>query len=123
MQAVVKTPHIEIMVKGDDIPERILSLLRDEYGENVQIVEEDDDELVDVTDTDWYKTIKKSTLPSENMKIYRELHGMTQAELGEKLGGLPRQHISNMENGKRAISLNVAKKLAKIFDVPVDRFV
>jgi len=111
------------MVKGDDIPERILSLLRDEYGENVQIVEEDDDELVDVTDTDWYKTIKKSTLPSENMKIYRELHGMTQAELGEKLGGLPRQHISNMENGKRAISLNVAKKLAKIFDVPVDRFV
>jgi transcriptional regulator with XRE-family HTH domain len=56
------------------------------------------------------------------MKIYRELHSMTQAELGERLGNLPRQHISNMEKGVRGISKENARKLAAIFKVPVDRF-
>jgi DNA-binding XRE family transcriptional regulator len=57
------------------------------------------------------------------MKLYRELHKMTQAELGEKLGGLPRQHISNMERGMRAISLATAKKLSAFFKVSVERFI
>ena len=46
---------------------------------------------------------------------------MTQTRLGELLGGIPRQHISNMENRKRPISLNTAKKLAKLFNIPIER--
>ncbi|MCU0822244.1 MAG: helix-turn-helix domain-containing protein [Spirochaetes bacterium] len=48
---------------------------------------------------------------------------MTQAELGKRLGNIPRQNISQMEKGKRGISKENAKRLAKIFDVPVDRFI
>jgi plasmid maintenance system antidote protein VapI len=48
---------------------------------------------------------------------------MTQAELGKALGGLPRQHISNMENGSRPISKRTALKLAKLFDVSVEKFI
>jgi transcriptional regulator with XRE-family HTH domain len=48
---------------------------------------------------------------------------MTQAELGKKLGDLPRQHISNMERGSRGISKEIAKKLSHIFNVPIDRFI
>ena len=57
------------------------------------------------------------------MKIYREIHGMTQEALGRTLGNIPRQHISNMERGIRAISVNNAKKLSKLFKVPLDKFI
>jgi plasmid maintenance system antidote protein VapI len=39
------------------------------------------------------------------------------------LGGIPKQHISNMENGKRPISLKMAKKLSKLFNVSIERFI
>lgn len=121
MQAVVKTPHIEITIRGD-IPPKLLSLLREEYGETMRLIEDTEEELVNVFESDWYKGIKENITPGDNMKIYRELHGWTQKELGEKLGGIPRQHISNMERGLRAISLRTARKLAKIFDVPIEKF-
>ena len=48
---------------------------------------------------------------------------MTQTELGKALGGIPRQHISNMENGIRPISKKTALKLVKLFDVSVEKFI
>jgi len=56
------------------------------------------------------------------MRIYRENAGMTQAELGKQLGDMPRQIVSNMERGKRSISLATAKTLSAIFKVPASRF-
>ncbi len=41
MQAVVKTPQIEIRIDGE-IPEKLLSVLEEEYGKKVQIIEETD---------------------------------------------------------------------------------
>jgi hypothetical protein len=32
MQAVVKTPHIEISVKGTEIPPKLIKVLKEEYG-------------------------------------------------------------------------------------------
>src|SRR3989304_5685379 len=120
MQAVVKTPHIEVNIKGM-IPQRLISLLKEEYGEEVKVIDNDDDKLVNVFETPWYRNIKEALTPSEVMRIYRENRAMTQTRLGELLGGIPRQHISNMENGKRPISLNTAKKLAKLFNIPIER--
>ncbi len=120
MQAVVKTPHIEVNIKGI-IPPKLISLLKEEYGEEVKVIDNDDDKLVNVFETPWYKNIKETLTPGAVMRIYRENRAMTQARLGELLGGIPRQHISNMENGKRPISLNTAKKLAKLFNIPIER--
>ena len=122
MQAVVKTPHIEIKIKGN-IPGSLLSLLKKEYGKKLRFTEKEDNELVNVFETDWYKKIKKETSPGDNMRIYRENHGMTQEALGRILGNIPRQHISNMERGIRAISLNTAKKLSRIFKLPLEKFI
>ncbi len=122
MQAVVKTPHIEISIKGD-IPQKIITLLKEEYGRKVKITNDEDDEYINIVETDWYKKIKAEKSPADNMKIYRKLHKMTQEELGEKLGGVPKQHVSNMENGIRQISKTTAKRLAEIFDISVDRFI
>jgi DNA-binding XRE family transcriptional regulator len=122
MQAVVKTPLIEIKIKGT-IPNKILNVLKEEYGKKVKIIKENDDEYVNVFETEWYKKIKAQTTPGDNMRIYRENHGLTQEKLGELLGGIPRQHISNMEKGTRSISINTAKKLSNIFKVSVEKFI
>jgi len=120
MQVLVKTPHTNIQIQGD-IPARILDMLRNEYGSELKIYEEEE-EYVEVTESDWYKEIKAETTPGDAMRIYRKNQQLTQAQLGEKLGKVPRQIVSNMECGKRTISLTTAKKLSVIFNVPASRF-
>ncbi len=122
MLAVVKTPLIDIHIKGK-IPTRLVTVLKKEYGKKVRLTKEDDDELVDIFQTDWYKRIKRTLTPGKNLKIYRQNLGLTQAQLGEKLGNLPKQFISNMENGIRPISKKTAIKLARIFRTSVERFI
>ena len=122
MQAVVKTPRIEINIKGE-IPGKLMTVLEEEFGEQVELLEENDEEKVDVFETDWYRSIESGTTPGDNLRIYRENHGLTQARLGEMLGGVPRQHISNMEREVRSISLKMARKLAKLFKVSPEKFI
>ena len=122
MLAVVKTPRTSIRIKGK-ISNKLMEVLVSEYGKDVQLTRDPDDELEDVFQTDWYKNIKKTMTPGTYMKIYRENQKVTQTELGKILGGLPRQHISNMENGVRPISKKIAMKLAKAFDVSVEKFI
>ena len=122
MLAVVKTPLIDIHIKGK-IPSRLVTVLKKEYGKKVRLTKEDDDELLDIFQTDWYKRIKKTLTPGTNLKIYRQNLKLSQAQLGEKLGDLPKQFVSNMENGIRPISKKTALKLAKIFKTSVDRFI
>ncbi len=122
MQAVVKTPRIEINIKGE-IPDRLMSVLEEEYGEQIQLLEDNDEEAVNVFETDWYQEIKSKMTPGDNLRIYRENRGLTQAKLGEMLGNVPRQHISNMERGIRSISLKTARKLAALFKVSPEKFI
>lgn len=122
MQAVVKKPHIEIKIKGD-IPLKILNVLKDEYGKDLKVRKDNNEEMVNIFNTTWYENLKKKTLPSDNLKIYRENFGYTQSKLGELLGGIPRQHISNMEKGIRSISIKTTRKLSKIFNVSPDKFI
>jgi len=122
MLAVVKTPHVSISARGR-ISSRLLEVLVEEYGSAVQLTPESEDEKVDVSKTAWYRAAKRRLTPGNRMKIYRENRGMTQAELGRELGGIPAQHISNMERGSRSISKKVALQLAKIFDVSVEKFI
>ena len=122
MQAVVKTPHIKIKIQGR-ISNRLLSVLKEEYGPEVRVISEADDEKVNVFETDWYKRIKRRMSPGQNLRVYRQDKGMTQIELGKRLGGLPRQNISNMEKGLRPISKKMALKLAELFDVSVEKFI
>ena len=121
MQVHVKMPHIKIDIKGE-ISKRHLSLLKKEYGKNLHLINEGD-EYIDVFKTDWYKNIKSQMTPGNNLKVYRMNRGLTQVQLGELLGGIPKQHISNMENGKRPISLKMAKSLSNIFRVSVEKFI
>lgn len=54
--------------------------------------------------------------PGANLAGVRHREGMTQVELSEKTG-IPRRHISEMENGKRPIGKINARKLAQILNI------
>ena len=122
MQAVVKTPHIELQIKGN-IPPKLISVLEEEFGTDLLLEEEQDDEVVNIFETEWYSQIKSSMTPGGTLKIYRENRGWTQAQLGAMLDGIPRQHVSNMERSIRPISKKTARKLAQIFKVSPGKFI
>ena len=116
MLVVVNQPHINDFKIEGSISPITLDNLKNMFG-NYLKVEEEDDEWVDFRDTDWFKEIEASRTPSVNLKFYR-----TQTELGAMLG-LKKQYISDMEHDRKEISKAMAKKLAKIFNVPVSRFI
>lgn len=87
------------------------------------MITEEDEEIVEVTKSRWYHNIRKNITAGQNIRLYREMRGWTQEELGARLGNIPRQNVSNMENGRRTVSKDVAKKLASIFEVRVDKFI
>jgi DNA-binding XRE family transcriptional regulator len=124
MLAVVKKPHTDktlFEIKGD-IPRKILDYIDLEYGAQLEIIKENQEDHIRIIDTDWFKKIRASITPGEIIKIHRENLGLTQSELGKKLGLFSAQKISDMEKGRRKISKEVAKKLSKIFEVPIERF-
>lgn len=116
----VKTPHTEIDIKGE-ISDKIINVLKNEFGNDVEI--SDDDELIDVTQTEWFIETIKGMIPGDFLRIDRENAGISQTELGKKLGSFSRQYISDLEHGRKNISLKVAKKLAEIFNRPVERYI
>ena len=116
MQVAVKTPRIELKMKGD-IPERVILFLEEEYGVSLRQTTDDGEEVVNAFETDWYKRTMAAMTPGKALRIYRENAGLTQAALGERMGGIPRQHISNMENGRRPIGKENAKRLAAALHV------
>ena len=123
MLAVVKKPRTNLPmfeVKGN-IPSKVIKYLHQVYGQNIELVDEDE-VRVKIVETDWYRKIKSATTPADTVRIYRENLGLTQAELGRKLGKYSRQNISDIEHSKRNISKEAAKKLSIIFAVPVERF-
>ena len=126
MLAVVKKHHTDqplFEIRGD-IPAKVVEYLKEEFGQYVEVWQADEDEdMVDIFETEWYKKTSAATTPGEVLRIYRENAELTQEELGRKLGKFTRQKISDMESGKRSISKEVAKKLSQLFQVPVERFI
>jgi len=55
-------------------------------------------------------------LPGVCLAGARDREGVTQRELA-KMTGIPQRHISEMENGKRPIGKETAKKLGKALNV------
>lgn len=124
MLAVVKAPHIEI--RGDAIPQKFITVVRKFFGADavdVIVEEPGDDDIIMPETSKWFQETSASITPGAAMKVYREIHGLTQEALGKNLGGVARQEISKMERGKRAISKMTAKKLSKLFNVSVERFI
>ena len=82
--------------------EKILNLA----GMPIQIREEEEDRLFSIED------VFPAFHLGHALRGLRSREGMTQKQLGEIIGAKP-SHISEMENGKRPIGKDMAKRLAK----------
>ena len=113
-----KRPRTElrVVVRGKKKTDRIVALLRG-HGVEAEIVKNNDDELVNVFETEWYKKTSAEMTPGGTLRIRRENAGLTQAALGEK-AGVSRKNISDMENGRRPIGETVAERLAAALGLP-----
>ena len=66
-------------------------------------------------ETSYFKEIEHK-LPSVFLSGARHREGLTQVELAER-SGIPRRHISEMENNKRPIGKMNARKLAEVLNI------
>jgi DNA-binding XRE family transcriptional regulator len=66
----------------------------------------------------WRESVyfKDMPVPGSYLAGFRHREGMTQMKLAEH-SGIPRRHISEMENGRRPIGKANAKKLAEALNI------
>jgi|APSaa5957512622_1039677.scaffolds.fasta_scaffold96846_2 DNA-binding XRE family transcriptional regulator len=123
MLAVVKKHRTkkELFSVQGDIPKYLLKQLKDKYGNRFEVLKEDKNELVDITETEWYQKMKEKMTPGKTIRVYRDNMGLTQEQLGKKLGK-SRKKISDYENGHRGISKSLALELSDLFKAPVQYF-
>jgi putative transcriptional regulator len=57
----------------------------------------------------------------EKLRTLRERHGMSLRDLAEALGYPSHGYIGNLESGRRKPSLEMAFKIAKLFNVSVEQ--
>lgn len=76
--------------------------------------------FVDATDSvPWrgaYPEFSEAQLSGKALAGARYREGLTQTRLAE-LTGIPQRHISEMENGKRPIGKEMAKRLGKVLNI------
>ena len=98
-------------------------MLKRYYGNSLHVENNsnDEDEWVNIEDTDWYREMKEKYSPASNLAFYRKEKKLTQASLGSILG-VPKQYVSDMEHERRSISKEMAKKIAVALDSPLTLF-
>jgi len=112
MLAVTKMPHIEVIIK-ERIPKDDIKILKVQFSKLLKKYSDTkyEDEYIDIEETDWYRKIGEKRSHGMTVKIYRENAGLTQRELGLKLGNFSGKYISDIENNRR----NISKEMAKNF--------
>ncbi len=59
----------------------------------------------------------------EKLRTLRKRLGLTMVELAPQLGFTSQSYISELETGKKIPSLELAIKISRFFNVPVDQLV
>ncbi len=123
MLVVVNQPHTDNFRIEGDISSSSLDMLKRYYGKSLHVENNsNDDEWVNIDDSEWYKQMKEKYSPSSNLAFYRKEKKLTQTVLGERLG-VPKQYVSDMEHDRRTISKEMAKRIAVALDCPVSLFI
>lgn len=116
MLALVKKPRIEISLQGEKVDE-LIEWISKKF--EVSIFTSDDSESIVVEDTDFWKEMQSNRV-GNLLAAARLKANMTQAQLSEQLG-IRQNMISDYERGKRRLSPSMAKRIAKILKIKVER--
>ena len=103
----------------------MVQITRDEYDRLLQASED----LADIVAYDRAMAKDEESVPAEFVKrmiegespvrVYRDLRGLTQVQLGER-SGVNRVQIADIEAGRKAGSVNTVRKLADALSVTID---
>ena len=116
MLALVKKPRIEISLQGENV-EELIEWIRKKF--EVSILTPDNSESIAVEDTDFWKEMQSNRI-GNLLSAARIKANMTQAQLAEQLE-IRQNMISDYERGKRRLSPSMAKRIAKILKIKVNR--
>jgi DNA-binding XRE family transcriptional regulator len=113
MLALVKKPHIELSLHGEQTDE-LLAWIQKKY--DVEILSDDpEDELVPIESTAFWKAMQQNRV-GNLLAGARLKAGMTQAQLAQALG-IRQNMISDYERGRRVYSAAMAKRLSRVLHV------
>ena len=123
MLALMKTRHTDLATEifvslppsiGADINKFIQDKLK-ALGHTVRNMDEDGEELFTIEE------VFPNAKPGMVLRGFRNMEDMTQMDLAEKLG-IHQHRVSEMESGKRPISIKMARKLSEIFETSYKSF-
>ena len=77
-------------------------------GQEMQVREEPEEDLLPIS------SLFPKITPSACLRGLRTRENITQAQLAERIG-VKQSHISEMENGKRTIGPDIARRLEEVF--------
>ena len=116
MLALVKKPRIEISLQGENV-DQLIEWISKKF--EVSILTSDNSESIAIEETDFWKEMQSNRI-GNLLSGARLKSNLTQAQLAEKLG-IRQNMISDYERGKRRLSPSMAKRIAKILGIKVDR--
>lgn len=108
MLALVKKPHIELSIQGDQI-EELIAWIREKYDVTV-LTESNSDESIKIEETDFWQEMQSNRIG--NLLVAARLKaGLTQKEVA-KVVGIRQSMISEYEHGKRRLTKEMGKKIS-----------
>jgi ribosome-binding protein aMBF1 (putative translation factor) len=116
MLALVKKPRIELSLQGENVTE-LIEWISKKF--EISILTSDDSEGVAIEETDFWKEMQSNRI-GNLLSGARLKANMSQSQLAEKLE-IRQNMISDYERGKRRLSPAMAKRIAKILHIKVDR--
>ena len=118
MLALVRKPHIELSIHGEQVDE-LLAWIRKKY--DVVVFSDVAEESVPVEGTEFWKEMEKNRI-GNLLAGARLKAGLTQAQVAEKVG-VRQNMISDYERGRRRFSPAMARRLSKVLKVGEERLV
>ena len=116
MLAVVKKPRIEISLHGEHVDE-LIEWISKKF--EVRILTSENSDSIAIEETDFWKEMQSNRI-GNLLSAARLKANLSQAQLAEKLG-IRQNMVSDYERGKRRLSPSMAKRIAKILHIKVDR--
>lgn len=113
MLALVKNPHIEISLHGENVAE-IVDWIKKRFEVTV-LAAEPEDEIVSIESTEYWKEMEKNRV-GNILAGARLKAGLTQAQLADKLG-IRQNMVSDYERGRRTYSDAMAKRISQTLQV------
>jgi len=113
MLALVKKPHIEISIHGENVAE-LVDWIRKKYEVSV-LSEELEEEFVPIEGTQYWQEMEKNRI-GNLLAGARLKAGLTQTQLADKLG-IRQNMVSDYEHGRRTYSDVMAKRLSRTLKV------